>query len=251
MQPKISIIIPNYNEAENVSRGVLTHIVSYLKKQPYAWEMIVADDGSTDGSLAVISRFAAKDERVKVLRLPHAGKPYALRAGIKAAKGQYVLFTDMDQSTPIEELGKLLPWTDKGFTVVIGSRGASRENSSFFRKYIVSLGFLLVRRAIILPEIIDTQCGFKLLDTKLARTIFGKMRLFGRENNVTGWKVTAYDVELLHLAKKMGNPIKEVRVAWRDEDVSSGKSRNFIKESYEMFFEILRVRVNDLLGKYD
>ncbi len=250
MQPRISIILPNYNEAENVSRGVLLHIVSYLKKQSYEWEMIVADDGSTDSSLAAISRFAARDERVRVLKLPHAGKPYALSAAIKAAKGQYVLFTDMDQSTPIEELGKLLPWTNKGFPVVIGSRGARRGGASLLRQT-ASVIFLVVRRVILLPEIKDTQCGFKLLDTKLARTIFSKMMLFKRENHVKGWKVTAYDVELLHIAKKLGNPIKEIRVAWRDEDTSSSKRRNFIKESIEMLFEILRVRVNDLLGKYD
>jgi hypothetical protein len=135
--------------------------------------------------------------------------------------------------------------------VVIGSRGIHRPNSSFFRKYVVSLGFLTVRRAILLPEIIDTQCGFKLVKTDLARQIFSQMRLFGRVNNAVGWKVTAYDVELLHLAKKLGAKIKEVSVIWRNEDISLGKSRNFIKESIEMLFEIMRVRVNDMLGKYN
>lgn len=246
----LSIIVPNYNEAENVSHGALAHIVAYLKKQSYTWELIVADDGSTDSSLAQIEQLAKKEARVRVLKLTHAGKPYALRSGVKAAKGRYVLFTDMDQSTPIEELGKLLPWTEKGFPVVIGSRGARRGGASFFRQ-LASVIFLLIRRAILLPEIKDTQCGFKLLDTELARTAFNKMRLFGRENHVQGWKVTAYDVELLHVAKKLGKTIKEVRVAWRDEDKSSSKSRSFVKESIEMFFEILRVRVADLLGKYD
>jgi len=77
------------------------------------------------------------------------------------------------------------------------------------------------------------------------------MRIFGRNNKVIGWKVTAYDVELLFLAQKLGHEIQEVRVVWKDEDTSSGKNRNFIKESLEMFAEILRVRINDILGKYE
>ena len=141
----------------------------------------------------------------------HAGKPYALRAGIGEAKGEYVLLTDMDQSTQIEELAKLLPWTEKGFAVVIGSRGARRTHSSPLRQ-LASIIFLLVRRMILLPEIKDTQCGFKLIETSLARKIFSRMRLFGRINHAVGWKVTAYDVELLHIAKKIGAKIKEVRV---------------------------------------
>ena len=250
MSKLISVIIPNYNESENVKRGVLQGVVSYLKRQSYTWEVIVSDDGSTDQSLALIENIAAKNPEIKVLKNRHAGKPFALRAGIQAARGEYVLLTDMDQSTPISELGKLVPHLQEGYKVVIGSRGARRTDSTPFRQ-LASIIFLSVRRLILLPEIKDTQCGFKLLSTKLAGRIFARMRILGRQNNAHGWKVTAYDVELLYLAKKMGEKIKEVRVAWKNEDTSSGKSRNFIKESIEMFIEILRVRVNDYLGKYD
>ncbi|EKD94138.1 MAG: glycosyl transferase family 2 [uncultured bacterium] len=250
MSKLISVIIPNYNESENVRRGVLRTVVGYLKKQSYDWEIIISDDGSTDDSLSQIERFAKQEPRLHILRNSHAGKPFALRAAFQAARGQYVLLTDMDQSTPISELGKLVSYTTEGYEIVIGSRGSRRPDSSFLRQ-LASIVFLLARRAILLPEIHDTQCGFKLLDTKLARQIFSRMRIFGRTNNAIGWKVTAYDVEMLHLAKKMGKPIKEVSVRWKNEDTSSGKSRNFVKESLEMFAEILRVRVNDLLGKYD
>jgi len=133
---------------------------------------------------------------------------------------------------------------------VIGSRGAKRADSTPLRQ-LASIVFLLVRRLILLPEIKDTQCGFKLIDRALAIKIFSRMRLFGRVNNAVGWKVTAYDVELLHIAKKLGAKIKEVRVIWKNEDTASGKSRNFIKESIEMLFEIMRVRINDMLGKYN
>lgn len=250
MQPLVTILIPNYNEIENVKRGVLSDILRYMKKQKYSYEILISDDGSTDTSVLAIKEFVGQYPEIKIIYNQHAGKPYALRSGISEAKGKYVLLTDMDQSTPISELDKLLPWTTKGYDVVIGSRGSRRTDSTPIRQ-LASVVFLLVRRMILLPEIHDTQCGFKLIETKLANKIFSRMRLFGRVNKVSGWKVTAYDVELLHLAKKLGAKIKEVRVIWKNEDTSSGKSRNFVKESIEMLFEIMRVRVNDMLGKYN
>lgn len=250
MKPFISVIIPNYNEEANLKRGVLQELKSYLDKQKYTWEVIISDDGSTDQSPVTIKNFVAKNKEFRFLENLHAGKPFALKSGIKVAKGKYVLFTDMDQSTPISELAKLIPATKEGFRVVIGSRGVRRQDSSLFRQ-LASVTFLLARRAILLPRIKDTQCGFKLFETQLARDLFSQMRLFGRDQDATGWKVTAYDVELLYLARKNKVIIVEIPVLWRNEDVSDNKSRNFIKESYEMFFEILRVRVNDLLGKYN
>lgn len=250
MQPLVTVLIPNYNEIENVKRGVLGHILSYLKKQSYPFEVIISDDGSTDTSVLAIKEFVDKNKGVRIIYNQHAGKPYALRSGIREARGKYVLLTDMDQSTPIDELGKLLPWTKKGYNVVIGSRGAKRADTTMLRQ-LASIIFLLVRRMILLREIHDTQCGFKLIETNLAVKVFSHMRLFGRVNNAIGWRVTAYDVELLHVAKKMKAKIKEVRVIWKNEDTTMGKSRNFVKESLEMLFEIMRVRANDMLGKYN
>lgn len=250
MPPLVTVLIPNYNEIENVKRGVLATIANFLKKQPYQSEVLISDDGSTDSSILVIKEFIAKHKNFRLLYNRHAGKPYALRAGIAEARGQYVLLTDMDQSTPIGELTKLIPWTAKGYQVVIGSRGAKRQDTTPIRQ-LASIIFLIVRRMILLREIKDTQCGFKLIEANLARQIFARMRLFGRVNNAVGWKVTAYDVELLHVAKKLGAKIKEVSVIWKNEDASLGKSRNFIKESLEMLFEIMRVRANDVLGKYE
>jgi len=250
MKPLVTVLIPNYNEIENVKRAVLGNILTYLKKQSYPFEVIISDDGSTDTSVLAIKDFISTHKEVKIIYNQHAGKPYALKSGITEARGKYVLLTDMDQSTPIAELAKLLPWTQKGYNVVIGSRGARRADTTPFRQ-LASIIFLLVRRMILLPEIQDTQCGFKLIETGLANKVFSQMRLFGRVNNAIGWKVTAYDVELLHVAKKLSAKIKEVRVVWKNEDSAMGKSRNFVKESIEMLFEIMRVRINDILGKYN
>lgn len=246
----VSIIIPNYNEIENVKRGVIGEVVDFLKKQTFGWEIIISDDGSTDDSLAEIKRITKGNKLIRILPNKHAGKPYALRAGINAAAGEYVLLTDMDQSTPISELNKLLPFIKQNYQVVIGSRGSKRSDTTLTRQ-LASVIFQLARRAILLPRIKDTQCGFKLIKTSLAKQIFSEMRIFGRANNAKGWKVTAYDVELLYLTRKHKKPIKEVKVIWKNEDISSGKNRNFVKESIEMFMEILRVRANDVLGKYD
>lgn len=246
----ISVIIPNYNEYGNIKRGVLEEVYQYLSAHNYPWEVIISDDGSVDGSLDLIEFKLAKLPGFRILKNKHAGKPFAIKSGIKEAKGKYVLLTDMDQSTPISELDKLLPLAKEGNKVIIGSRGVRRSDSTPIRQ-LASVIFLLARRAILLPRIKDTQCGFKLIDTEVARKIFRRMRIFGRSQDSSGWKVTAYDVEMLFLARKMGIGISEIRVKWRDEDTSVGKKRNFVKESIEMFTEIIRVRVNDLLGKYD
>lgn len=250
MKPYISVIIPNYNEYQNLKRGVLESVLDYLGKQPFTSEIIISDDGSTDGSLDFVENFIREHQELRLLKNQHAGKPYALRSGINAAKGQYILLTDMDQSAPISELDKLLPLVRSGARVVIGSRGARRSDSTPLRQ-LASFLFSLARRTILLPRIKDTQCGFKLLETSLARELFAKMLIFGRHERTRGWKVTAYDVEMLYLARRAGVGISEVRVKWRNTDASLDKERNFLRESLEMFAEILRVRANDLLGKYD
>ncbi len=247
--PYLSVIIPCYNEEKNLARGVLEEIHAYLKKQPFSWEVLVSDDGSIDRSASLAVSLSSKLKNFSVLKNRHAGKPFAIRSAIRKAKGKYILLTDMDQSTPISEVDKLIPWARDGYDVVIGSRGAFRKDAPLYRK-IASVVFQLARRSILLPEIVDTQCGFKLLRTSLAEQIFRKMYIFSREHKGEGWKVTAYDVEMLHIAKKMGNKIIEVPVIWKDADVSSGKSRNFLSESYEMLLEIVRVRRNDILGRY-
>lgn len=250
MKPFVSVILPNYNELENLKRGVLATISTYFATQSYGWEVIISDDGSTDQSVAFIQHFIASHPGFRLLKNPHAGKPYALKSGINVAKGKYVLLTDMDQSTPIDQLNKLIPYTHDGFKVVIGSRGIRRRDSSLLRQ-LASVIFLLARKIFLLRGIKDTQCGFKLFEAGLAKKVFTKMRIFSRGSTAIGWKVTAYDVEMLFLSEMLGEEIQEVRVVWKDEDTSSGKKRNFIKESIEMFLEILRVRINYMLGKYN
>lgn len=130
----LSVVIPCYNEARNLERGVLDEVDRFFSQQSYAWEVIVVDDGSSDNSKALVERAIAGKDGFTLVEISHGGKPAAVWAGIQRARGDIVLFTDMDQSTPIQELDKLLPWYDRGYDVVIGSRGAAREGFSLLRK---------------------------------------------------------------------------------------------------------------------
>jgi glycosyltransferase involved in cell wall biosynthesis len=249
----ISIIIPCYNEENNLKNGVLTEVLDFLKTQQFTWEVIICNDQSTDNSLNLVKDFTAKHSGFRVLDLPHGGKPSAVWGGIKEAKYPIVLFTDMDQSTPLKELTKLLPYFSKGYDVVIGSRGVSREGNTILRK-IGGAVFLTFRRILLLHNIIDTQCGFKMFKTDVAKDLFPNLQFFKDKSDKKGWRVSAFDVELLFMAQKWGYKIKEVEVAWRNEDASDTKgdsATRYKKESIQMINEIKRVLINNFKGVYD
>lgn len=250
MKPKVSVVIPCYNEEENLKRGVLDQVDKYLKKQDYPSEVIISDDESTDGSLKFLEKYIKYHPRFKLLKNEHGGKPFALRSGYRKARGEIILFTDMDQSTPIDQLAKLLPFFNKNYEVVFGSRGLARKKFPFYRK-IASVIFRYVRQLFVLMGVTDTQCGFKVFKQEALKKIFSKMTIFKTDKKAKGWRVTAYDVELLFVAKKLGFKIKEVLVQWEDRDIALGKKRNFLKESKQMLFEVLRVKINDWKGAYD
>ncbi|OGM05214.1 hypothetical protein A2715_04645 [Candidatus Woesebacteria bacterium RIFCSPHIGHO2_01_FULL_39_32] len=248
----LSVIIPCYNEEENLKRNVLSEVHDFLKNKVFSWEVIISDDGSTDGSKDLIKSQIKGWKNFRLLENPHGGKPSALWFGIKSAKGEYVLFSDMDQSTPIDQLGKLLPFLAKNIGAVIGSRGLLRKNFPLYRR-IGSIVFMAVRKLFILPEIDDTQCGFKLFRKEVALRSFPKLEFFRKEKRVKGWTVTSWDVELLHIIKKIDFRIEEVPVQWKDIDVSKSKGGVFgryARESKEMLTQILRVKLNDLKGLY-
>jgi dolichyl-phosphate beta-glucosyltransferase len=251
----ISIIIPCWNEQRNLENGVLDEIQEYLARQIFPWEVIIVDDGSTDESRALIEVFIDGAKGFTLLTIPHGGKPVAVWAGIQHAQGDIVLFTDMDQSTPIHELGNVLPWYPEGYDVVIGSRGTAREGTSLMRK-MGSFIFLNFRRLFLLRSINDTQCGFKSCRREAALATFPHLQYLAHETETAGWKVSAYDVELLYLFERAGYRIKEVVVDWRNRDMSEtkgtgGETARYMKESLEMVREIQRVKLNELRGVYD
>lgn len=247
----LSVVIPCYNEEANLKRGVLNEIGRYLQLQDYSWEVIVSDDGSTDKSYDLVKKFTSSYDGFCLLKNKHGGKAHALRSGIEKAVGQIILTTDMDQSTPISELEKLLPEFKNGYQLVIGSRGLGRQGFPWYRRYLTTPFFRLLRGLFLLPEIKDTQCGFKAYRAEVIKKIFPRLEVFSGPSNFTGWRVSAFDVEILFIARKWGWRIKEVAVDWKDRDISTTKNKNFFNESKNMAAEIWRVKLNDWKGKYD
>ena len=254
-RPHLSVVIPCYNEAKNLKRGVLGEVHQYLSQQDYGWEVIIVNDESTDDSRRLVDHFIAGKADFSLFDIPHGGKPAAVWAGIQQAEGEIVLFTDMDQSTPLAELDNLLPWYGQGYEVVIGSRGTRREGFSVIRRA-GSFVFRTLRRLFLLRTISDTQCGFKSCRREAALEVFPRLQFFRQKDRPTGWKVSAYDVELLFLFEKAGYSIREVEVEWQNRDESdtkgqTGELARYLKESIEMTREVIRVKRNQMRGLYD
>ena len=246
--PHLSVIIPAYNEEPNFKKGALDQVSKYLSKQQYLWEVLVVDDGSEDSTAALCADFASKHNNFRVIKNPHQGKAETVKAGVRQAKGEYILFTDFDQSTPISELEKLLPFFEE-FDIVIGSRqlpGAKREKEPIYR-HLMGLVFNLLVQAIAVRGIWDTQAGFKCFKKDVAKILFEKLKVYGKGKKVKGALVTAFDVELLFIAKKHNYKIKEVPIIWHHEATTRVSP---IKDSLRMLRDVLRIRLNDLRGVY-
>lgn len=245
----LSIVIPCYNESENLKRGVLQQVEKYLQTQDFGWEVIIVDDESSDNSWDLVERFIVGKPNFYHDKIIHSGKPFAVRKGIEMARGEWVLFTDMDQATPLNQLERLKPFF-KEYDTVIGSRGMARKNFPIYRR-LASVVFVNFRRLILLRQIADTQCGFKAFKKAAALKIFPRLQVFQARTKAFGWRVSAYDVELLFIADKEKLKIKEVAVEWADNDITKGKQRSFVKESWQMLKEIWRVKINDIKGVYE
>jgi len=238
----ISIVIPAYNEGRRLGAS-LEAVLGYLKSRPFEKrEVLVVDDGSTDDTVAVAERFCASHPEVRLLRNPgNCGKGYAVRHGMLEAAGDWVLFSDADLSAPIEELDKLLEAAQRRqAAVAIGSRALDRSliavHQSPFRENAGRIFNWLMRLITGLP-FHDTQCGFKLFARRAAHEVFRRQRLerFG------------FDPEALYIARKLGFQAVEVPVRWSH---SEGTKVRMLRDSFDMFLDLARIRFNDLLGRY-
>jgi dolichyl-phosphate beta-glucosyltransferase len=234
----LSIIIAAYNEESRIGESLLK-IKAYLDGQDADYEIIVVDDGSTDNTRQVAADYKSEITNLKVIGYPiNKGKGYALRQGVFASAGDMVLLTDADLSTPIDELGRLLPLiTGQEYDVVIGSRAL--QSSKILKKqpwWRQGMGKIFNRIVglLVLDDFSDTQCGFKLFSDKAARNLFK----YARVNRC------AYDVEILAQAKERGYRILEVPVKW----VNSPASKvNPIFDSMQMLFDLVKIRLR--MGK--
>ena len=243
---KLSVVIPAYNEEGSIKKGSLKEVWDFLNKQKYDWEIIVVDDGSVDKTLTLSRAFVKSHKNITVLPEPHRGKGGSVIAGMLKTTGDIVLFTDMDQATPIEEFEKFIPKFNQGYDIVIGSR-SGRKGAPLVRK-IMAYGFTILRTIILRLPYKDTQCGFKAFKKEASERIFKRMKIFNEGSRVKGAGVTAgFDLEVLYLARKLKFKVVEVLVNWHHKET---ERINPIKDSYEGLRDLLRVRLNALLGKY-
>lgn len=247
-QPFLSVVIPAYNEETNIRLGAFDKVARYLDSQTYAWEVIVVDDGSSDGTAKLTEEFIVHNDHFSILRNPHQGKAATVMTGMMQAEGEIVLFSDLDQATPLKEIEKILPWFDRGFDVVIGSRKGKREGAPILRRF-MARGFMLLRTIVLgLKDISDTQCGFKAFRRNVSRDIFQHLSLYGKQKTVTGSMVTSgFDIEVLFLAKVLGYKIKEIPVEWHYVET---RRVNPIKDSWEGLMDIVHIRINAWKGVY-
>ncbi len=243
---KLSVVIPAYNEERNLQKGVLPYVRGYLEKLKIEYEVIIVDDGSIDKTKEIIKKFISKNQKFNLLEVSHGGKAMAVMSGMLKARGDTVLFTDMDQATPIDQLEKFLPKFSEGSDIVIGSR-TGRKGAPFVRK-LAAWVFSILRGLILGLPFSDTQCGFKAFNRKSIEKIIPKIKGEWGVVHFKGGAVNAgFDVELLYLAKKYGFKITEVKVEWNYVDTERVQ---VIKDALAAIYDMFRIRINDLRGKY-
>ena len=208
----LSVVIPCYNEARRLPETV-RHIQRHLADINGSREFILIDDGSRDNTLTCMQEMAGCNRDVRVVALPtNRGKGRAVAEGVRVSRGNFVLVTDADLATPIDELPKLQRAVKAGADIASGSRAApgAREINQPVHRRLMGKAFNLLVRAAVLPGFTDTQCGFKLFQGRVARELFNQLRIDG----------FAFDVEVLWRAKLAGYRVEEVPVRWRNSDAS-------------------------------
>jgi len=238
---KISVIIPAYNESGCILSS-LQKITAFLKLQfKNDWEILVVDDGSADGMAASIQKEWQNEKKIKILiNETNMGKGYSVRRGVLAAKGELVLFTDADLSTPIKDFLYLKTAVEEDADIAIGSRAfKSSSVQKYDRWYRKVMGkvFNFFVRLFVIRDYKDTQCGFKLFRKQCIKQIFSNTRIDG----------FAFDSEVLYLAHYYGYQVKEVHVNWYAAKESKVR---LLQDTLSMFFSLLRIFIYKLSGKY-
>jgi dolichyl-phosphate beta-glucosyltransferase len=245
----LSVVIPMYNEESRVDQ-TLQEVASYLKLQPHSWEIIVADDGSSDGTLDRALVWQDRAPNIRIVSIPHGGKAAAVRAGMLAAEGRIVVFTDADLATPIAYLEAFREKIEDGYDIVIGSREgaeARRVGEPHFR-HVMGRVFNGLVRALVLPGIQDTQCGFKMFRGSAVNELFDAALLYRDENAMTaGARVTAFDVELLVIARRRGLEVASLPVMWT---FGQNSKVDPVRDTINNLRDILTIKWHDLRGRY-
>lgn len=236
---EFSIVIPAYNEEHRI-KSTLLMIHDYLSEKNISAEIIVVSDGSTDGTGHEVKKKKEHIKNLQYFELPHNhGKGHAIRTGIEAARGRYILFTDADNSTPIVELEKFLPHLQQ-FHIVLGSRwlkeGSIKISQPWYRIMISRIGNFFIR-LVLLEDIKDTQCGFKCFHHRIAKEIFARQKV----------RRFAFDIEALAIAKGLGYTFKEIPVDWYNSPESRLRP---IRDALRTFKDLIYIKLNTWSGRY-
>ena len=241
MRAELSIVVPAYNEEARLE-PTLRDMVSYLRKTGRRAEILVVDDGSRDGTSALVTRLGVEMSEIRLIRLPaNRGKGYAVRTGVVNAAGRLVLFADADGATPISEIERLEAAIAAGADIAIGSRAvksAGVEVRARTYRRIIGRGFHFLVTTLTVAGIADTQCGFKLFRGEIAQDLFARMRMNG----------FSFDVEVLKMAQRGRYGVAEVPVNWEHQP---GSRVNLVKDSLRMARDLFIIRSNALRGWYD
>lgn len=235
--PFLSIVIPVFNEQKRIKN--LKKVISYLSKQKYKWEVIVVNDGSNDKTIRIINTLKKKLKLKLVSYSENRGKGAAIKEGMLIATGKYRLFLDIDLSTPIEEIYKLIPFLKK-YDIVIGSRKMKGSNilirQSIAREFLGKM-FTRVSQKLLQMKVSDFTCGFKCFSKKAAEEIFAKQ-------TVHRW---GFDSEILYIGKTKRYSIKEVPVLWKNDPRTRVK---FPQDIVHSLTELFKIRLNSYRGLY-
>lgn len=239
--PNITIVIPAYNESARLG-PTLNRIRDFISQNRWRAELIVVDDGSTDSTAEIVQTYAqAGGCTVRLLQNgKNHGKGYSVRNGMLNANGEFILFSDADLSSPIEESTKLIAALESGADIAIGSRWARSElqtKRQSIARQVLGRIFNGLLRVFLNLDFKDTQCGFKAFRRQAAQVVFPLQR-------IEGW---GFDPEILFLARKFGFKIEEVPVRWGHDT----RTRiNPIVDGARMLSEMMRIRWSYLTGKY-
>ena len=239
--PQVSIVIPAYNEGKRLGR-TLEHVLRCVREREWHAEVLVVDDGSTDGTAAVVQHWREQHHELFLIENPaNCGKGFSVRNGLLQAAGEIVMFTDADLSAPIEEAELLFKAIADGADVAIGSRWLDRKRQTrhqpLYRRFFGRCYNRLTRIVMGLPYK-DTQCGFKAFRREAAQSIF-------RLQTIERW---GFDPEILFIAQKLGLRIAEVPVTWGHDE----RSRiSYLRDGTQMLREMAQIRSNSLRGRYD
>jgi dolichyl-phosphate beta-glucosyltransferase len=233
------VIIPAYNEERRIT-ATLESVDAYLSKQTYTYEVVIIDNGSNDSTYQLVKKIAEGSKHIKVDETHQKGKGGAVSHGImKHADGEYIMFMDADNATPISEIEKFWPYFKQGFSVVIGSRYLAGSNVTqkqpLYRIILSRLSNLLIQ-ILAVPGIKDTQLGFKVFTAEAAKDIFSRITVFG-------W---GFDMEVLTIARVHGFKIKEVPVLWREQGGSHVPLSAYLRSLLDLF----KIKWNLIRGKY-